>query len=123
MLLVYAGPLEHLLEGALGFGVGLADEQAAEAGLGDRAGISANGLAMPLEDIHLVAHRRHVAKDVAHVAVLRYQLERALLATAADHARPAVRLDGSRGVDRAMNLVVPPLEGRRFLAEHCAANL
>ena len=123
VLLVDPGALEHLLEGALGLGIGLADEEAAQTGLDDRARIAANRLAMPVEDIHFVAHHVSVAEDVAHVGVLRDQFQRALLAATADHDWRAVRLDGPRGVDRAMNLVVPPLEARRFLAEHCAANL
>src|SRR5207245_9942338 len=108
---------------SLRLGVALADDQAAEPCLDDGVRIAASRIAVPLQNVQLVADHGLVAKDVRHVRVLRHQLERALLATAADHDRRAVRLDGLRKVERAMNLVVASLEGRRLLTEHGPADL
>src|SRR4029077_3696825 len=81
ILLVDPGPTEDLLKEALGLGVGLTDEQATQARFDNGPWISTDSLAVALKDIDLVAHHRGVAEEVAHVAVLRHQLERALLAT------------------------------------------
>ena len=53
-----------------------------------------------------------------HVGVLRRDPQRALLAHAADEDRRSLRLDGSRFVERRVELVVLAVERRRFLREH-----
>src|SRR5713101_6008030 len=122
-LLVDSRQVQHLLEESLGFRVALADDQAAQPRLYDRVRIPSDLLTVPLQDIELVADHGRVAKDVRHVGVLRHQLEGALLATTADHDRRAIGLDGPREIERALDLVVTPLERRRFFTEHRPTDL
>ena len=78
---------------------------------------------MTCEHLHLVPDRRDVTKDVAHVRVLRDQLQRALFSSTTDQDRRTVLLDGSRKIQRTINAVVAALEGRRLLPEHRPADL
>ena len=97
-LRVDAGHLHPALERPLGLRIRAADDQASESGLDDGVRITTDGLAVTLQNVQLVPNRRHIAEEVAHVGVLRDQLEGALLTAAADQDRRAVRLHRSRHV-------------------------
>ena len=85
------GCARSLPEQPLGLGGVVADEHGPDARRPlDRRRVAPDGLAVAEEGLLLALHVGHVAADVVHVAVLRDQLERHLLAAAADADRQVV---------------------------------
>src|SRR4051794_23412332 len=75
---------EGLVKLALSFGGRGCQAEHAEARLDDRRGVAPKIAAVLLQDRQLAADRLQRVEDVAGIGVLRRQLERAPLATAAD---------------------------------------
>ena len=113
-------PLECLVEQALGLRPVVADEHRPDARRPlDLGRVAPNGLAVLQQHGLLVPHGGDASAHVVHVAVLRDQLERHLLAAAADADRQ-VRLDRQRKVPGSLRVVV--VAPRRGLGpvEHAA---
>src|SRR5437899_1326295 len=96
---------------AVGLGAVVADQQRHVGRAGDGFRVAPGGAAVSVEDGALARERLGPAPDVPVIGVTRGDLERDLLAAAADHQLGVRTLHGLRRERRVAELVVAPLEG------------
>ena len=102
---------------------GVGDHERGQAADGDRRRVAPDGLAVLVQDGHLVTDGGRVTEDVAVVGVLRHQAQRALLSAPADEDGRPARLDGAGEVPGLVHRVVLAVEGDDLVAEHGPADL
>ena len=99
------------------------EDERAEPADGHLGRVAPDRLAVAAQDLDLVGHGGGVAEDVGHVGVAGHQLQRPLLAAAADEDGRPTRLQRRRHVARLVDPVVAAVERRRLLGEHGPADL